>query len=345
MWDRAHSCTAVAVVVAAVALSATLNNHYTLPAELRALEAETRRLRSGLADLTARPLPFLEAETAALQRLSAVDHEIARAEADALLLQAKLLEIIAGMGPEEQAAVPPKIKSMLAAVDVLSKDAALALVPELEAARARERDAQTNSSAAAASAPSAEAAAAAAKARARSELAHQLDELVAEVVAWRSSPGPAGAAAAGSAQDAKGGTKEGSKESSELAALRTALNAERKHLLERSKAARTSTIASMRDKVEQPIPETRIISKDFATDHSGRHWLIVATDSARTHSPLSDFLSEKHYGAPAQIEQGNCNQVGRVGSRVQGLRSAVQWLSGVQRSQGVEAGHLPPFDL
>ena len=92
----------------------------------------------------------------------------------------------------------------------------------------------------------------------------------------------------------------------------------------------------MRDKVEQPIPETRIISKDYATDHSGRHWLIVATDSARTHSPLSDFLSEEHYGAPAQIEQGNCNQVGRVGSRVQGLRSAVQWLSGVQRSQGVD---------
>jgi ribosomal protein L12E/L44/L45/RPP1/RPP2 len=325
MWDRAHGVTAVVVVVAAMAMSATINNHYTVPAELRALESETRRMRGSIADLTAKAIPYHEVETAALQRLAVVDHEVARAEADSLLLQAKLLEIIANTGHDEQATVPPKIKDMLSTVDTLAIDSLwLQLVHELEAANGREPLTQANSSAAAAAAAvaaaaaasSPEAVAALAKARARSDGARLLDELVAEVVAWRSSPGKAaGDMAAVADVTAGGGGGRGGggatlKENRRLAALRNALNAERANLMVDLKASRISSIIALRAQIELPIPANRIDNAaNTPTDHSGRHWLTVVTESARTSTKLSHYLSNERYGAPSQIETGNsCNQ-------------------------------------
>jgi hypothetical protein len=146
------------------------------------------------ADATALAIEPVGAAIALLE-LADIDHELALAEADSLLLQSTLLEMIAAMSPEDQEAVPRKIKDMLSLIDVLTKETALALVPELDSAKARERSELSNTSmrqedtSAAAPSPEtlAQALAPAAKKRARQEAAQQLDELVAHVTHWRSS--------------------------------------------------------------------------------------------------------------------------------------------------------------
>ena len=302
MWDRA--VTAVMVVVAAVVFAAAMNNHYALPAELRALEGETRRIKDSLQDLTAKPLPLHDVEANVLLRLSSIDHELARAEADALLLQSKLLEIIAALIPEEQGSVPAKIKDMLVLIDVLSKDAALTLVPELDATHARDRDAMWNVSAGREPAlpTSPGEIAATAKVRTHKEAAQQLDELLAEVMAWRNNPGkpPSDEKSKRAGADSREGIA--------LAALRKELNAERKHLQEMSRSTRLKTLEQLTLKVDEPIPETGIPSNGAVIDHSGKHWLIAVTDKSRVDEKVSDMLSTERYAAPSQIEVGDCNK-------------------------------------
>ena len=115
------------VVMAAVALTAAFNHHYALPSKIDALASETHRVRSRLSDLTAKEIPFLEAETTAFRSIITLDNETAHAEARVLLLQSQLLEILAALNAEEQSAVPKGIKDMLSRVDILSKDDAVAL--------------------------------------------------------------------------------------------------------------------------------------------------------------------------------------------------------------------------
>ena len=190
-----HKSTAVLVVVAAIMLSAALHNHYSFPAELRELQAATRRIKNTLSEMEDKQSPLHNQEMNALLELADIDHELALAEADSLLLQSTLLEMIAAMSPEEKEAVPRKIKDMLSLVDVLTKETALALVTELDSAKARERSELSNTSMrqedtfAAAPSPEtlAQALAPAAKTRTRQEAAQQLDELVAHVTHWRSS--------------------------------------------------------------------------------------------------------------------------------------------------------------
>lgn len=154
--------TAATVVLAAICLSAAINNHYSLPSQLRSLDGESRRIRNSLSEFTEQALspPFHDAEAIAIKQIAAVDAEIARAEADSLLLQSKLLEILATLSPEEQADVPQKIKDILTHVTVLPKDAALALAPELDAAKAHQRTTLYNSTDAPAAGAEARAAAA-----------------------------------------------------------------------------------------------------------------------------------------------------------------------------------------
>ena len=290
MWER--TCTAFMVVVAAVAISLSMHHHYSLPAQMRKLKSETRHIQNGWSDLAAKPLPYLDAETSATQRLAQIDYEVARAEADSLLLQSKLLEILASMSHEEQAMVPTNIKDMLARVDVLSKDTALALIAILQ----QTHWVPTKND----SAPSPEATATAAKDRMRSDAVQQLDELVAEVVHWRNTP---------SKPDGDDGKSKGtSAEGRALATLRNELLAERKWLAEISKSTHTATLDKLRKSVETLIPKTDILKEGDVTDFSGKHSLIVAANPTIHSSKFSEFLSAERYGTADVIESGVCNQ-------------------------------------
>jgi len=308
MWDRA--CTAGMVVVAAVALSASFNHHYyALPSEVRALQSEARRVRSSLADLTAKDMPFLEAETSVLRQIAELDNEAARAEAGAVLLQSKLLEIVAALSPTEQSAVPQKIKDILLRVNLLSQRDAEALVGELRAAKEREREENYisgNRTSAASEAPTTPQPAPA-EAHLRKRTALQLDELAAEVERWRNSPAQQPGDQAKSRQ-----ADEHVREAQALADLRKTLNEERKYLQEMQKGKRAAergrTMAQLLKKVDEPVPDVGVAQESSLTDFSGKHPLMVVTDEARTRTKFSELLDKKHYGADKELEQGRCNQ-------------------------------------
>ena len=290
MWDRAG--TACMVVVAAVALSAAFNHHYSLPSKIRALASDTRRVRNRLSDLTAKELPFLEAETAAMRHIAELDNQTARAEASALLLQSQLLEILAALHAEEQSAVPKKIKGMLSRVDVLSKDDAVALVAELISAKARERKDNFipgkmtmlglppgNETVNDVTGEQGSHGAAQAKAYVRRQAVQQLDELVSEVEQWRNSPAQQPAAAD---EKSKPAGEEHGLEARAMAALRKVLNAERKHLQEGLKkqefAERERTMQKLRKVMDVPVPDTGLPPPTplpslthLTCDDAGRH--------------------------------------------------------------------------
>ena len=60
MWDRGG--TAAAVIIATIAVLASLIHHYWLPAKLQGLERDMRSMRSKLADVTQKPAPFVDEE-------------------------------------------------------------------------------------------------------------------------------------------------------------------------------------------------------------------------------------------------------------------------------------------
>ena len=127
MWDRGG--TAAAVIIATITVFASLSHHYWLPAKLQGLERDMRRMRSKLADVTQKPAPFVDEERNVLEQIAGINRDAARAAADAILLQSKLLEIIAKLPTRDQAAVPHAIKNALASAQVICAFFAVACPP------------------------------------------------------------------------------------------------------------------------------------------------------------------------------------------------------------------------
>jgi hypothetical protein len=291
MWDRAG--TAVMVLVAAIALPAAIDQHYRLSSQLQLLVHETRKIRNHLSDLAEKPLPLQDTEASTMQQIIDLDNTIVRVEADALLLQSKLLEILAS---QEHAEVPRKIKHMLASVDVLSQDRAVALLAELESAKASSRDWLSNSSFA--SPPEG--------IHNRSEAVAQLEELVAEVERWRSGPAKA---PDNDKSKAKGSSSADSTQGRALAQLRQQLNVERAFLseqVERNKhGAHESKVAKLRAIVDKPEPDTPAEPAGLQ-DYSGKHGVLVMKEASRKSLKVTDLMNPSgEYGR--ELDDTPCN--------------------------------------